>query len=420
VKDKYGVDITPQWLDHVRLSTGRLAYCTASFVSPEGLMLTNHHCVARCVAEHSSRESSLVQTGFIADRREKEKRCGTQVVDVLTTIEDVTAIVRASTRNVGDTAANEARKQTLTKLEQSCEATASKSKSPLRCQAVTLYEGGQYLLYKYQRYDDVRLVFSPEAAIAAFGGDPDNFQFPRWCLDMGLLRAYENGKPARTPNYLQIDFEGPAAGEPVFVVGNPMSTQRLLTLAQLKAIRQTELPPTLVRLSELRGRYLQFAAGGVEAERVVHVPMMAIENRLKIGRKLMDSLLDEDLIAAKASEEQQLRAAVAANGELQRELGDPWEKIARAEAANYAISPAYSLLESAAGFESRLFRYARLLARGAEERAKPNEQRLHDYSDTALPRIEQEIRADVPVYAELEQINLSTWLARMQEWLGPD
>src|ERR1700682_2320929 len=209
IKQRYGTDITPAWLDHVRLSTIRLTNCTASFVSPEGLILTNHHCVESCLAELSSKDRGLVELGFAAADRNAEQRCPAQLADVLVGTEDVTDAISKAISGLSDTAANDARKRTLTTLEQACEQASAKSKAgKLRCQGVTLYQGGQYFLYKYKRYDDVRMVFAPEADIASLGGRRDNFQFPRWSLDFSVLRAYENEKPAITPNYLQIDFAG--------------------------------------------------------------------------------------------------------------------------------------------------------------------------------------------------------------------
>ena len=221
VAERHGVRIDQSWLDRVRLATVRLAGCTASFVSAEGLLLTNHHCVESCLAQNSTRDESLIETGFDADRRRQELRCPLQIAEVLQSTEDVTATVIAAVKNLDDKAANERRRQTLVALEKSCEEESLKVRKAMKCQAVTLYDGGQYWLYKYRRYTDVRLVFAPEDAIAAFGGDPDNFQFPRWDFDMSLLRAYEDGKPARTPNHLSIDFTGPKAGDPVFVAGHP-------------------------------------------------------------------------------------------------------------------------------------------------------------------------------------------------------
>ena len=199
------------WLDRARLATVRLANCTGSFVSGQGLILTNHHCVEGCLAELSSKDKSYNDDGYLARSGAEEKRCQTQVADVLTQMEDITAKVNAATAGKADAAvANDARKAALTQLEQACE-----SSSQLKCQSVTLYEGGQYWLYKYKRYTDLRLVFAPEIAIGSFGGDPDNFQFPRWNLDMGVLRAYENGAPAKTPDYLKFNFAGPSVGDPV-------------------------------------------------------------------------------------------------------------------------------------------------------------------------------------------------------------
>ena len=422
VKQRYGADIGAAWLDRVRLATVRLANCTGSFVSGDGLLLTNHHCVESCLAENSTKERSLIEDGFIARGREQEIRCGAQVADVLVAMQDVTAEVESATRGLGDQAANEARKRRLAELESACEKAAPKAGAGgtrLSCQSVTLYNGGQYFLYKYRRYTDVRLAFAPEAAIAAFGGDPDNFQFPRWCLDMGLLRAYENGKPARIANPLRINFAGPAAGELVFVSGHPGSTDRQLTVAQLGLLRDGALPPALLRSSELRGRYIQFAKAGDAEKRIAQEPLNNLENGLKVRRKMLDALLDESLIAQKKREEAELRARAAATPGLGA-LGDPWLEVSRATQTALALEQPSTFLEGGAGFNTRLFRYARILVRGAEERAKPNGERLREYTDTALPRIEQQLAAPAPVYPELERLTMSFGLERMREWLGPD
>jgi V8-like Glu-specific endopeptidase len=403
------------WLDRVRRATVRLSNCTGSFVSGDGLILTNHHCIVGCLAELSSKEKSLVDDGFLARDRAAEKKCQTQVADVLTEMEDITAKIGAATAGKSDQAANEARKAELTKLESACEA-----QSKLKCQAVTLYQGGQYWLYKYKRYTDVRLAFAPEHSVAAFGGDPDNFQFPRWCLDMGILRAYENGKPAKTPDFLKINFAGPAQGDPVLVSGHPGSTNRLLTVAQLKWQRNAVLPNWLLRYSELRGRYIRFAEESPENARITSDQLQGVENAIKVRRKQLDALLEDELFERKVTEEKSLRAYVAANEQLRASLGDPWGDIEKVQAENAGLYLPVLYIEQGAGFQGLLVSYARTLVRGAAERAKPNDQRLREYTDAALPRIEQQLGAAVPVYPELEKLRLAFGLERMREWLGPD
>jgi V8-like Glu-specific endopeptidase len=415
VKQTYGVDVTPAWLDHVRLSTIRLTNCTASFVSPEGLILTNHHCVESCLAELSSKSVSRVELGFAVPNRSAEQRCFAQFADVLVGTENVTDAVARAISGLNDTAANKARKRTLTTLEQICEQASSRSASgKLRCQAVTLYQGGQYFLYKYKHYDDVRLVFAPEADIASFGGDPDNFQFPRWSLDFSMLRAYENGKPASTPNYLQINFRGPAPNQLVFVAGHPGSTARLQTRAQLEFDRDMPLPITLIRASELRGRLIQFGKTNPVDDRIVQAPLNSLQNAIKVRRKELEALNDASLMAGKTMTEEKLRASAKFSG------ADPWHEIESATARERALYLQYTFLESSAGFNSGLFRDARILLRGAEERTKRNTDRLREFTDASLPQIQRDLYANIPVYPELEVLTLSYSLERMREWLGPD
>jgi hypothetical protein len=422
VSRQHGVDVDQAWLDRVRTSVVRLSNCTASFVSPDGLILTNHHCSESCLDEHSSAEQQLVKNGFLARTRDRELRCGTQVADVLFSVENVTAQVDAALRGLDDKAANDTRKKTLTQLEQACEdGSRHAAAGALKCESVTLYQGGQYWLYKYHRYDDVRLVFAPERAIAAFGGDPDNFQFPRWCLDMSVLRAYgPDGKPAHTPGFLTLKPEGPEAGEVVFVAGHPGNTDRLFTMAQLLYLRDVYLPRWLLRASEARGRMIQFGKTGPEASRIVEDPLNGLENAIKVRRGQLDALLDDRLLAAKRAEEAALRARLANDPQLAAATGDPWADIARAEAAERELDLPYTWIELGSGFNSALFRYARTLVRGAAERAKPNTERLREYRDAALPRVAQRLAAPVPVYPQLEKLTLSFSLERMREWLGPD
>jgi len=422
LKRAYKVDVSQAWLDKVRTATIRLSNCTASFVSPDGLILTNHHCSEACLDDHSTAEHNLVRDGFLARTRAEELKCGTQLADVLMDMEDVTTKVTAALRGLDDKAANDMRKKTLTQLEQACEEDSKHGKfGPLKCESVDLYQGGQYWLYKYHRYDDVRLVFAPERAIAAFGGDPDNFQFPRWCLDMSVLRAYgPDGKPASTPNFLQINRAGPNAGDVVFVSGHPGSTDRLLTVAQLETLRNVDRPLWLLRASELRGRYIQFGKTSAEAARIIEDPLNTLENSIKVRRGELDALLDDRLMQSKREEEAALRAKVAADPQLAQATGDPWAEIEKAQLLEHQLYLPYTFLEQGAGFNSHLFSYARTLVRAAAERGKDNTARLREYRDAALPRVQQRLLAPVPAYPALEKMTLSYSLERMREWLGPD
>jgi hypothetical protein len=422
VQQRYGFTPSASWLTRLRKATVRLSNCTASFVSPEGLILTNHHCAQSCLDENSTAQKNLLKDGFLAPTRTRELHCRTQLADVLMAMQNITSQVEEATRDLDDRAANEARKKVLTQLEQTCEQDSAKADTgPLKCESVTLYEGGQYWLYKYRRYDDVRLVFAPEEDIAAFGGDPDNFQFPRWCLDMSVLRAYDaQGKPASTPDHLRIRADGPAPNELVFVSGHPGYTDRLLTVSQLKTLRDISLPRALLRASELRGRYIEYGKTSPEANRIIGDPLRVLENSIKVRRKLLDALLDDRLLARKRDEEAALRAKVSADPNLAGSVGDPWADIARAEAVDREISLSYPFLEGTAGFNSKLFSYARTLVRYAAERRKPNTERLPEYRDTALAQVKRQTEASIPVYPELEKLTLSFGLERMREWLGPD
>ena len=421
VAKSHGVQVTDEWLRRlqnavVRLETG----CTASFVSPEGLVLTNHHCAASCLSDNSTAQRDLVANGFLAANREEEIRCQGSQASVLISTENVTDRVTKGIAGVTAAGMASARNKILTTLESDCEAAAKKSGTPLSCETVTLYQGGQYWLYKYKRYTDVRLAFAPEQAIAAFGGDPDNFQFPRWCLDMALLRVYENGKPASTPAHLRFNWAGAKDGEATFVAGHPGTTQRLLTVEQLRTQRSLYLPFWLLRFSELRGRLIQFSKGSEEAERVALDYLGSIENAHKVRRMQLASLLDDRLMDRQVEAERMLREKVNADPALKAAAGRAWDDIARAERRYREILIPYTWLEGGAGFNSELFGYARLLVRAGAERARSNPERLREYTDAALPRLRAQLEAKTPVFSDLEQVRLSYSLERMREYLGPD
>ena len=418
VKEKYSVSIDEDWLRSAQLATTRLENgCTGSFASPDGLVLTNNHCVWSCIRNLSTAERNLSDEGFMASAREEELRCPGQSISILVDLEDVTANVSRATTGLDDAEANDARKAALTGLETKCEEAAD---GELKCEAVSLYNGGQYFIYKYKRYDDVRLVFAPEVDIAAFGGDPDNFNFPRWCLDMSFLRAYEDGKPAATPNYLRWRQAGPKPAEPVFISGHPGSTDRLLTMTQLKMQRDVVLPLWLLRYSELRGRMLAWQNTSDEAARTVQQRIAGIENAIKVRRNQLKALHNDSMVAIKEQEERQLRAAVAADPELQAAYGDAWSLIDAAVATHRNFYEEHLFIEDAAAFNSELFNHARTIVRGTAERALPNDERIRSYTDAALPRIEQGLSAERPISKEYEKLRLTFSLEKMREWLGPD
>lgn len=434
VKQKYGVDISDTWLKQTQRSiTRHESGCTGSFISAQGLVLTNHHCVMECLSEISSSGHDYVENGYNAttqsssNPRSGERKCPTEILSVLIDTENVTNKVNAATAGLADAKANEVRKQTLSRLEAECTAASKKAggtgkdrTGPLACESVTLYQGGQYFLYKYKRYDDVRLVFAPDNAIAAFGGDPDNFNFPRWCLDFSLLRVYENGKPAATPNHLPWRIEGPAAGEPVFVAGHPGATNRTFTVSQLKFQRDASVPSFLNRNSELRGRLIQWGKTGEEPLRIIQDTLVSYENSLKVYRGFQLALNDDALFTKKTAQEQELRTRAAADSALDKKISSAWTDISTAEDRYRQIYDRYLFLEGGAGFNTKLFTYARQLVRGAAERPKPNELRLREYADSNLPKISAGLLASTPVHPDFEQVLLSFSLDKLRETLGPD
>jgi hypothetical protein len=418
VEKRYGATISADWLGQVQNSIARLdGGCTGSFVSPQGLVLTNNHCVWGCVRNLSSAQENLSELGFLAAGREQERACPGMRISVLAEMEEVTDRVEQATRGKADSAANDARKAELTRLEKACEAATG---GKLACESVNLYRGGQYFLYKYRRYDDVRLAFAPELAIAAFGGDPDNFNFPRWCLDMALLRVYEDGKPAKIDHYLPWRRDSVAEGEPVFVAGHPGTTERLLTVSQLKHLRASTLPQRLLLFSELRGRMLAWARTGEEPARIVQQRILGVENAIKVWRNELAALSDATQMARKQDAETALQKAVAGNRKLRKSYGSAWSDVDGALANYRQFEDRYRFIEGGFGFRGSLFSYARTLVRGTAEVDRPNTERLREYRDTALPRVEQQLFAEVPVYPDYEQLQLAFSLDKLREWLGPD
>ena len=415
---RYGFSPTQAWADHVQRSAVRLAGgCSGSFVSADGLVMTNHHCVNSCVQQLSSASKDFIRDGFYAKERTDEQLCPEIELNRLDRISDVTTRIQSATSGLDGKDYSRAQKAEKSRIESEC---VGADKARTRCDVVELYHGGLYHLYKYRRYQDVRLVFAPELAMAFFGGDPDNFNFPRYDLDIGLLRAYEDGKPAKVVDYLPFSKKGAEEGEMTMVVGHPGSTQRLLTLSQLEFLRDLALPQRLFLGSEQRGLYTQFRALGPEQYRIAQSELFGIENSLKARKGQLEALQDPEVFTYKRKQEAALRTFVAADPKLQQAYGSAWDEIEKAEIVARNLYWPYRLIEQGVGFGSKYFGYARTLVRGAEERAKPNADRLREFTESALPSEEQGLFSTAPVYPEFEQVKLTWALTKLRELLGTD
>jgi hypothetical protein len=418
VKQSYGVTIDQKWLDHVQASAVRLAGgCSASVVSPNGLVLTNHHCVAGCAQNLSSPEHDYVKNGFFTARPEDEKQCPGTQAEILQNIGDVKPEIDKATAGMAGDAFARARDGAIANVEkQAC----AGRETTHRCQVIALYDGGQYKLYTYRKYSDVRLVFAVEFDTAFFGGDPDNFNFPRYDLDFSFLRLYENGKPVATPEHLKWNAAAPKDGEPVFVAGNPGGTDRQLTVAQLTTMRDVTMPLGLILGSELRGRYTRFAQESAEHARIANRDLFGLENGLKAQRGELGALLQPSLFEDKRKAESDLKAKVNADSKLRAEIGDPWAEIAKAQEQRVALAKHYYFLEARAGYGSTLYRYARTLVRVAEERSKPNAERLREYADARLSLVQKTLLDPQPVESDLERLKLEFWFTKLREELTAD
>jgi hypothetical protein len=416
VAELYGFGPTEAWLDHVRLSSVRLAGgCSGSVVSPSGLVMTNHHCAHDCIQQLSTAKRDFVASGFTAKTPNDEVRCPDIEIDQLTGISDVTDRVGTATKGLTGAEFNKAQKAEQSRIEKECATT-----DEVRCDVISLYQGGRFHLYKYRRNQDVRLVFAPELAIAFFGGDPDNFNFPRYDLDVSFLRIWKDGKPASTPDYLRWSASGAKEGDLTFVSGHPGSTSRNLTTSQLAYLRDVGLPERIFRLSEARGELLQFAERGPEEKRVVGETLFGVENSLKALKGRLQALVNHDVWQSKALAERELEGRVAADSELAGAYAGAWGAIEKAERRKDELHKPYWQLEVGWGFWSSLFGYARTLVRAADELAKPNADRLREYTDARLPALKQGLLSTAPVYKDLEATTLAMSLRQMREALGPD
>jgi hypothetical protein len=415
---QYGFKPDAAWVKNVMLGSARLAGgCSASFVSKDGLVMTNHHCAAECIEQLSSAKQNYVADGFLARNRELEARCPAMEVNRLEQIVDVTAAVKQATNGLDGNAYKDAQNAVRAKLTSDC---VGADKAGTRCDLVDLYHGGRYNIYKYHRFSDVRLVWAPEKAAAFFGGDPDNFMFPRYDLDISLVRVYENGKPAAVQNFFPFSKNGAAEHELVFVTGHPGSTQRQLTEAQLLTLRDVRLVDGLLYLAELRGVLEQYGAAGGEAARTSNDLLFGVENSYKALYGQLQALLDPALMRAKHDQEQALRKYVANNPALRTKVGGAWDAIAKAQVQYRAQIARKRSIEDGRALLSDYFDQARLLVRSAEEKTRPDGQRLPEFAEARMPEVEQQVLSSAPIYPDFEKVKLVFSLTKMREKLGPD
>ena len=416
IKSTYGFELTQEWLDHVRLSSVRFNNGgSGSFVSADGLTFTNHHVGAGCVQQLSTEGHDYIKTGYSAKTQAEEAKCPNLELNQLVGIEDVTAKINDGVKpGMSAPEAAQIQRAAMSRVEKDCTTSTG-----LRCDVVTFYSGEVYQLYKYKKYTDVRLVFAPEFDMAFFGGDPDNFTYPRYDLDITFFRVYENGKPAHLDNYLRWSRTGVKDGDLVFVSGNPGNTGRLLTMAQLEFLRDEQYPSALKVYARRIAVLQNFSKESEENARVAKEDIFGLQNSQKAITGYQSGLLDKSIMDAKAADEAKLRAAFKVDPK-NAAAQDPWEEIAEAIKVERSIYPQLSFLERMRGFSSHLAQTARVLVRAAEEKPKPNSERMREFRDSNLPSLEQQLFSTEPVYKNLETVLLTDSLSEMQDALGKD
>jgi hypothetical protein len=410
----YGWAPDQAWLTHVRLSSIRLAQgCSASLVSADGLVMTNDHCARACLSGLADSQHDYVANGFYAVGANDEKRCPALEANQLTDISDVTAQVDAATAGKSDRAFHEAERAIRAQIESQCG-----TGDDVRCQVVALYHGAVYDLYKFKRYQDIRIVFAPEASMAFFGGDPDNFNFPRFDLDCAFVRIYDHGAPLHTENYLKFARQGVKAGDITLTSGNPGGTEREDTVATLQFYRDAAQPFMLTFYSEFRGLLIDYANKGPEEARTADTLLFRIENSLKAYKGRQLALVQGPLMQQKARDEADFRQRVANDPKLAATTASAWDAIASVVAHEQNVYVRYMLLEAYPRSLSPLLGQATTLNRYATESTKPNGERLEEYSDANFAALRQQILSPAPIYPKLEQTVLGWWLAKVREDLG--
>ena len=411
-----GTRIDQAWLDRVRLGSVRLGGASGGLVSPEGLILTNEHVVATCVENLSTPQQRFAETGFTPASRAEERACPGMTAEILVAISDVTERMQRAGAGLSGQAFTQARDAESGRIESE----ACGGDETRRCQVVTLYRGGQFRLYDYRRYTDVRLAFAPEHRAAAFGGDLDNFSFPRFAVDAAMVRIYENGRPVPTPNHFRWNPAPLQAGQPVFVAGSPGATQRLLTTSQLRTLQDVVLPLEQLTASELRGRLIQFMTTSDENDFIGGQTLSGVENNYKRAIGRMRALIDVRFMTARDAAEQEFRRRVAADPRLSTETGNPWADLEAVQPDMRRLYPAFYMLETRAGGGSQLFTWASQIVRAAQEREKPSDQRLPEFADARLRTAQIQVEAERPTYPGLNEVQLAWWLSKAREILTVD
>jgi hypothetical protein len=417
IKRKYGFEVTDDWIKHVQLASVRFNNGgSGSFVSANGLVLTNYHIVEDFVGEMSTPQKDYAKEGFVARNASQEMKIPNLELNELISIEDVTARVNGAVKSgASDAEALAARRAEISAIEaESTKATG------LRSDVITLYQGGQYNLYRYKKYTDVRLVFVPEFQAAFFGGDPDNFNFPRFNIDMALVRVYENDQPVHPTSYFKWSKSGAKEGDLAFVIGHPGSTARLNTVAHLEELRDTSIPIILRLLEHREALLLKYMAMGEEQTRRAQNELNGVQNSLKVYRGQLAGLKDQTLLQQKMKDEAALRKWVAADPARQKNYGDAWDAIAKAHGNYSTYARERRIFDLGGGFNTALFGYARTLVRMAAEKEKGNADRLPEFTDARMAAVQMALAADTPFFADYEKLKLADSLAYMVELLPND
>ncbi|MEK6374370.1 MAG: S46 family peptidase [Acidobacteriota bacterium] len=415
LKQRYGFEPSQAWLDHLQKASVRFnSGGSGSFVSANGLVLTNHHVGLDCLAKISTEKRDYVVTGFHAKTAAEEVKCLDLELNVLMSIEDVTPRVQAAVTPAMSTAeAQRARRAVMSTIEQE-----STEKTGLRSDVVTLFQGGEYHLYRYKKYTDVRLVFAPEVAIAFFGGDPDNFEYPRYDLDVCFFRAYENGKAVRPTEYLKWSAAGAKEGEITFVSGHPGRTNRLNSLFHLEFFRDVTYPFNLNLLRRREVLLDTYAERSVENDRRAHDDLFGVKNSRKAYLGRIAGLQDPAIMKKKADAEAALRQKVESDPQMKAQYGDAWSMVEKAFETYRPFAMEYRFLEGGVAFNSHLFSSARTLLRLGDESAKPNADRLREFRESNLESLKQGLYSEAPIYEDLEIVELSDSLAHWLETMG--